>query len=139
MVVYDVTCRESFQEVKNWIKSVRSNSTNRSLTIALVGNKIDLATDQVVTTEEGETLARESGLLFFETSAMLGTEVKTAFIRTAGAVLRKLNQGLIDVEDPSHGVRLSKAKGKVKSHENLAQVNVTQIDHEEDRSCYCFN
>ena len=77
---------------------MRNSSTNRALTITLVGNKCDLEAERVVSKEDGEALARENGLMFFETSAKTGVMVETAFVRTASTVLRKLDQGLIDVD-----------------------------------------
>lgn len=98
LVVYDITSRDSFNEVKAWLTSVRGNSTNKALTVALVGNKSDLDSERQVQQVEGATLARESGLLFFETSAKTGENVEEAFLQTARSIMRKLDQGLIDVE-----------------------------------------
>ncbi len=41
IIVFDITNRESFQSVKNWIYEVRNNSDNKVI-IYLLGNKLDL-------------------------------------------------------------------------------------------------
>lgn len=133
---------------------MRSSSTNRALTITLVGNKVDLESERVVSKEEGEALARENGLMFFETSAKSGAMVEAAFIRTASTVLRKLNQGLINVEgmsmvmsslaihnallDSSHGVRLGANAKTKKTPKPVVVAARSQQDDEDDRRCYCF-
>ena len=47
--------------------------------IMMVANKIDLADRRVVTTEEGEIKAKEMDVMFIETSAKAGTNIKTLF------------------------------------------------------------
>ena len=107
LVVYDVTNRGSFNDLKQWLDNVRGNSANRALTVMLVGNKADRPDqERQVSAREGEAFARENGLLFFECSALNSDgSVREAFARTAEAVLRKMDQGLVDLEDPSQGVR----------------------------------
>lgn len=77
-LVYDVTKRESFEHLTNWIEEARHNG-NQHMSIMLIGNKTDLDTDRVVSTTEGETFARQNGILFMETSALSGTNVDEAF------------------------------------------------------------
>jgi hypothetical protein len=43
--------------------------------IAVVGTKNDLETERIVSKEEGETFALANGLLFYETSALIGANV----------------------------------------------------------------
>ena len=47
--------------------------------IMMVANKIDLADRRVVTTEEGEIKAKEMDVMFIETSAKAGMNIKTLF------------------------------------------------------------
>ena len=60
---------------------------NENIVIALAGNKLDLVTEQpdkrVVMTADAEAYARESGLLFFETSAKTAENVKELFTAIA--------------------------------------------------------
>ena len=52
----------------------------------IVGNKADLTDKRQVTTEEGENLAKEAGLLFFESSAKDGTNVNEMFNKLASVL-----------------------------------------------------
>lgn len=47
-----------------------------------MGNKIDLTDQRVVTTEEGDQLAKKLGYAFVETSAKTNTDVEKAFHTT---------------------------------------------------------
>lgn len=54
--------------------------------IVLVGNKTDLNDKREVTTQQGEEEAKKSNLMFVETSAKLGHNVKNLFKRIAQAL-----------------------------------------------------
>ena len=41
VLVYDITCRESFNNIGRWLEEIRTYS-NEKITTLLVGNKIDL-------------------------------------------------------------------------------------------------
>ena len=58
-----------------WIddaKAIRGND----LLIILVGNKIDVAEKRQVGTEEGQALAKELDVMFIETSAKAGINIR---------------------------------------------------------------
>ena len=77
MLVYDITDLESFQHMKKWIDLVKNY--NDKLPLILVGNKIDKDDERIVTEEEGNNLAKEYKLSFFETSAYSGKHIEKAF------------------------------------------------------------
>lgn len=54
--------------------------------IVLVGNKTDLVDRRQVTIEEGDAKARELGVMFIETSAKAGFNVKALFRKVAAAL-----------------------------------------------------
>lgn len=77
--VYDVTRRETFENVKNWIKEVNSFSTHEDAVQMLVANKIDVESKRIVTKDEGRIFARSKNMLFIETSAKTEVGVAQAF------------------------------------------------------------
>lgn len=85
VVVYDVSSRTSFASSSKWIEDVRAER-GADVVIVLVGNKTDLRERRQVSTEEGERRAREEGVLFLETSAKAGYNVKALFRTLATAV-----------------------------------------------------
>uniref|UniRef100_A0A1A8FJ00 RAB6C, member RAS oncogene family n=1 Tax=Nothobranchius korthausae TaxID=1143690 RepID=A0A1A8FJ00_9TELE len=85
VVVYDITNVNSFQQTTKWIDDVRTER-GTDVIIMLVGNKTDLADKRQITTEEGEQRAKEMNVLFVETSAKTGYNVKQLFRRVAAAL-----------------------------------------------------
>lgn len=85
VVAYDITNRSSFLNTNKWIEDVRAERGN-DVIIALVGNKTDLSERRVVTAEEGEQKARENDIMFIETSAKGGTNIKPLFRKLASAL-----------------------------------------------------
>ena len=78
IVMYDVTNRKSFDNVKAWVEQIREEVSNK-VSIILVGNKIDDVEGRKVTTEEGQKMADECGLSFFECSAKSGDNIDHTF------------------------------------------------------------
>ena len=87
IVVFDVTRKETYDNLKNWNKEIKEASPTISL--MLVGNKIDLVDERQVTTEEGQALAQELGLTYIETSAKDGTNISDAFKMLALQMIKK--------------------------------------------------
>ena len=85
IIVYDTTNRSSFLNTSNWIEDVRTERGN-DVVIVLVGNKNDLIDKREVTIEEAEQKAKEHDIMFIETSAKAGFNVKTLFKRVASAL-----------------------------------------------------
>jgi len=79
ILVYDVTSRESFQKVDNWLNELETYSTNHDLIKMLVGNKCDMVDERVVTKEEGMKCARKHHMMFIEASAKTKEGVVCAF------------------------------------------------------------
>ncbi|CAF1022171.1 unnamed protein product, partial [Adineta ricciae] len=84
-VVYDVANSHSFQQTSKWIDEVRAER-GTDVIIILVGNKTDLVDRRQVSTEDGELKAKELNVLFIETSAKAGFNVKQLFRRIASAL-----------------------------------------------------
>src|SRR3954453_18751809 len=85
VVVYDISNAKSFQNTRKWIDDVRGERGN-DVIILLVGNKTDLNDKREVTTAQGEEEAKKNGLMFIETSAKVGHNVKALFKRIAQAL-----------------------------------------------------
>ena len=85
VVVYDITNRASFLNTSKWIESVR-NERGNDVIIVLVGNKTDLSERRQVSVEEGEDKATKESILFIESSAKAGFNIKALFRKLATAL-----------------------------------------------------
>ena len=74
-LIYDISVKSSFDNIPNWITFIRSIENT---TLVLCGNKIDLEKREV-TKEEGEALAQNEGIAFYEMSAKSGEGIKNMF------------------------------------------------------------
>ncbi|EJU05313.1 ras-domain-containing protein [Dacryopinax primogenitus] len=82
IVVFDITNRASFLSTTKWIDDVRSERGG-DVIIVLVGNKADLSNDRQVTQEEAQQKSTELDIIYMETSAKAGHNVKTLFKKIA--------------------------------------------------------
>lgn len=111
LVVYDLTKPTSLIKAKHWVAELQRQASP-GIVIALVGNKLDLTNEAIesadplsddgdadttegddssadprkISTAEAKSYAEEEGLLFFETSAKLGTNVTEVFTAIANAI-----------------------------------------------------
>ena len=80
-IVYDLTNRQSFDNIKVWYQELMDFTEENDLPVVLVANKLDLL-DRDVSREEGLELANsmsQKGLSYIETSALNGENVEDAF------------------------------------------------------------
>jgi Ras-related protein Rab-1A len=85
IIVYDVTDRQSFQNVEHWLKEIDKYATG-NVNKLLVGNKSDLQSKKVVSYEEAKEFADKHGFKFLETSAKNSHNVEQAFQTMASEI-----------------------------------------------------
>ena len=78
LLIYDVTDKDSFKNLSNWIIEIEKNSSKQVLKV-LIGNKTDLEDKRVVTYNQGKEFADTYGLKYIETSAKKNLNVNEAF------------------------------------------------------------
>jgi len=89
IVVYDVTDNESFNNVKQWLHEIDRYACE-NVNKLLVGNKSDLTSKRVVSTEQGKEFAESLGIEFLETSAKTATNVEQAFLTMASQIKSRM-------------------------------------------------
>lgn len=110
LLVYDITRRDTFNHLANWLKDCREYA-NSNMAIMLIGNKSDLEARREVKKEEGEAFAREHGLIFMETSAKTAANVEEAFIGTAKEIYTKIQEGVFDINNEANGIKVGPQHG----------------------------
>lgn len=78
MLVYDITRRCSFENIAKWLRKIDEHAKEDVIKL-LIGNKCDMEQPRAVMREEGEKLADEYDMPFFETSAKENESIKEAF------------------------------------------------------------
>ncbi|XDA69691.1 hypothetical protein R6Z07M_000053 [Ovis aries] len=89
LLVYDITRKDSFCKVQQWLKDLEEEFHPGEAVVMLVGNKTDLEEEREVTFEEGKEFAESKGLLFMETSAKRNYQVAEVFNAVARELLRR--------------------------------------------------
>ena len=71
ILIFDVTNVKSYENIKKWINEIKEEISEK-VKIVLIGNKIDNVQERKIGKEQGDKLASEIGVKFFETSAKTG-------------------------------------------------------------------
>jgi small GTP-binding protein len=88
ILVFDLADRKSFDDLNEWLADIHALCDPNAV-VTLIGNKSDLVGQRTVTSNEAEMFAQLHQLVYFETSALGGDNIREAFHRTAGAILRR--------------------------------------------------
>ena len=78
ILLYDITSEQTFENVEKWYQEIIKTS-EKGISIILVGNKCDLESERKITIEMGQDKARNLNCPFFETSALNSTNIETVF------------------------------------------------------------
>ena len=117
-IIYDITNRESFKRIENWIKDI-NESASKDIIIGIVGNKNDIKKNRQIEYEEGENYSNNHNALFFEVSAKNGNNIDAAFQQMAYKIFEKVQQGSFnDIIDRVNGRDSIKINHKNKNKKN---------------------
>lgn len=119
ILVYDITDRQSFKDVENWLSEVEKFA-NENVVKLLVGNKCDLESQRQVTFAQGKEFADSLGVKFIETSAKNAINVDKAFFTLAEEIKGKVTKGNDDNVRNKDG-----GQGKTKKLQTGDNVNTT--------------
>jgi GTPase SAR1 family protein len=92
LLVYDVTDRATFDSIRHWLQQLKMHASS-SIDKILLANKMDKTEARMVSKAEGEALAAEAGIKFFETSAKGDVNVSEAFGFLAKEVKQRMMRG----------------------------------------------
>ena len=117
LLVYDITNRNSFDEIKGYFCEQIEEKCKKDIKIILLGNKTDLEENRKVSSEEGANFAIEKGYTFLETSCYERRNVADSF------------ETLIE---------LSYEKALERKKENISEkpsFNITKSESSDDCGC----
>ena len=110
LLLYDVTKINSFENIREWIQNIKEEVYEKAI-IFLIGNKIDKIGERKITTEQGEKLAAEYNMPFFQASAKSGENVDEVF----KALYKKISEVYIDIQK-ERGEKLGGGSGNKKKN-----------------------
>ena len=131
ILVYDITNRDSFEHISNWIEDCLSQSP-KTVFMVLVGNKSDLNEQRKVSLEEGQQMAKNNNMMFFETSAKSGANVDKIFEQSAKEIDSKLNEGYYDLESDVCGIK----KGINVDSGSTVLINGRNMPNKKKKCCF---
>uniref|UniRef100_A0A8C3GMV2 Calcium release activated channel regulator 2A n=1 Tax=Cairina moschata TaxID=8855 RepID=A0A8C3GMV2_CAIMO len=82
IVMYDITAKDTFTAVKQWLISIEEE-TGENVPVLLLGNKTDNEKEREVPNGMGEHLAKDYNLIFYECSAYSGHNTKKSVLHLA--------------------------------------------------------
>ena len=116
LVVFDLTCKESFNHVKNWINEAKEHKND--IKTILVGNKLDLEDEREVDKETALKFAEKNNLKYLETSAKNGKNINNSFKEMIALILNDKTEQEIKKEftksDSSISINSGKDEKKIK-------------------------
>ena len=112
ILVYDITDRESFNNISNWITEVRKHAGPNVVKL-LVGNKCDLEAERKVPQKEGKEFADSHNMSFLETSAKQRINIDDSFMTLTKQIYDLLPES--DKRDDNKAERLTANRKKDES------------------------
>ena len=88
ILMYDISNRDSFDHLTKWLELIKDAIND--IPIVLVGNKIDKEEERLVSYNEGEQLAKELNISFFESSGKENKNVKEPFYSLCEEIINKM-------------------------------------------------
>ena len=134
-IVFDITNRKTFESIPKWIELIKSIEKN---ILVLIGNKDDLEEKREVEKKEGEDLAKENEMSYFELSAKNdnNNDIKKIFFNTvielptfSGYIDNKEKEGLID-----ELIQENKENKKDYLNINVKKENMLTIHNDKDNN-----
>ncbi|KAF8789998.1 Ras-related protein Rab-5B like protein [Argiope bruennichi] len=115
IVVFDITCYESFANLPKWIEELQRNADNDCI-ICIVGNKLDLEHRRVVDGNKAAQFAKSIGALYFETSAKTNEGIMDVFIHVARQMINSYKRQKSSTGSQNPPVKLEMASKENESH-----------------------
>ncbi|XP_037988569.1 EF-hand calcium-binding domain-containing protein 4B isoform X2 [Motacilla alba alba] len=104
IVMYDITAKDTFTAVKQWLISIEE-ATGENVPVLLLGNKTDNEKEREVPMGMGDHLAKDYNLIFYECSAYSGYNVEKSVLHLARILKEhedKVKEKTIDLQSDTN-------------------------------------
>ena len=110
IIVFDVTDKQSFEDVFEWFKFYKENCSNENNKIFLFGNKIDKKFERSVNAEEIDDFCKRNNLIYYETSAKDGKNINDVFKNIGKKLIEDVNDGKNIEKENNNNLNLNNEK-----------------------------
>ena len=115
LIIYDITDKKSFDIVDNWIDNIYNVKDNKKFPLILIGNKIDLKDERIISFDEGKNKASNYNIDFYESSAKENIYVEESFQHLIDKIVD------INIKDFTKGIDVQNFE--LKNHKDVKKNN----------------
>ena len=101
LLFFDVMNKKSFNEIKDWIISIKDNfgDINSSYKLLLIANKIEAQDKRQILKNDSKNLAEENNIEYYECSCIKGLNVFEIFSEIILISFDEYNRKIIEIEN----------------------------------------
>jgi len=114
ILVYAINNKNSYDKIKEWVEGIDKYIDRQYTPLILIGNKIDLENERVVSKEDGVNLANSLNANFFETSVISRQNIDESFQDIIDSTYNSYKNDIKFEENISDSISISKIKKKKK-------------------------
>ena len=123
IIVFDVTCRNTFDNVGYWMNELQKYSLNNiRIPILLIGNKKDLKRRRIISYSEAAEFAERYRLIYRETNACVGDGVEEAMTTLIKSITSHYVDGNIPCPGVKKGIKLEDIYSEMQEEEACCDV-----------------
>ena len=117
VLVYDITRKDSFEELQNyWAEQIKESSPS-NIILAVAANKSDLFNKEAVDEDQARKFAESLGAIYASTTATTVESINDLFIQIAKKYtgsneikIKEEDEGQVQQDDKKEGMKLTKDK-----------------------------
>ena len=117
VLVYDITRKDSFEELQNyWAEQIKESSPS-NIILAVAANKSDLFNKEAVDEDQARKFAESLGAIYASTTATTVESINDLFIQIAKKytgsneiIIKEEDEGQVQQDDKKEGMKLTKDK-----------------------------
>ncbi len=134
LIVYDITDKESFDSVSQWIEDC-NNYTNENIIKILIGNKTDLEGQRKISQKIGREKANDNKMLFFECSALNGHNIENIFYEACNTISKNIDEGKYNSDFEALGLEKCEADNDFRISKRLSRPSVPSNKKGKKKCC----
>ena len=135
ILVYDITRKDSFEELKNYWAQQIKESSSKNIIVCIAANKCDLLEYEEVEEGEGRKLAEELNAIFKSTSAKNQTGINDLFYAIANKIVDPSYDVNNDDDDDKDDKNDKSNKGNVKINQSVQKEKDNEKKNQKKKCC----